>query len=126
MLLRKFVRSNKNDDLVEQVELTQANPQYAHIRYNDGRKSSVSLADLAPCPRNSTDTENIETINENNDIIVADSLNNNEKIGGDTTEVFHSANNEKAIEEPKSNLLEQVCQSTRERKKPVMYGFENN
>ena len=126
VLLRKFVRSNKNDDLVEQVELTQANPRYAHIRYNDGRESSVSLADLAPCPRNSTDTENIETINENNDIIVADSLNNNEEIGGDTTEVFHSANNENAIEEPKSNLLEQVRRSTRERKKPVMYGFENN
>ena len=47
VLLRKFVRSNKNDDLVEEVELTHANPRYAHIRYNDDRESSVFLADLA-------------------------------------------------------------------------------
>ena len=73
VLLCKFVCSNKNYDLVEEVELTHANPQYAHIRYNNGCKSSVSLADLAPCPRNSPDTENIETSNENNDLKVADS-----------------------------------------------------
>jgi transposase InsO family protein len=32
VLLRKFVRSSKHDDLVEEVELTHANLSYAHIR----------------------------------------------------------------------------------------------
>ena len=125
VLLRKFVRPNKNDDLVEEVELTHANPRYAHIRYNDGRESSVSLAELAPCPRHSPGTENIETSNENNDLKVADSLNNKEEFIGSTAEVPHAAN-KKAIGEPKSVPAEQVRRSTRERKKPVMYGFEDD
>ena len=30
------------------MDLIEANPQYAHIRYEDGRESTVSLKDLAP------------------------------------------------------------------------------
>ena len=52
MLLRKFIRSGKNDDLVRKVELVQANPMYALVRFPDGRESNVSLRDLARCPRN--------------------------------------------------------------------------
>nr|XP_039261686.1 uncharacterized protein LOC120337851 [Styela clava] len=48
--LRKFVRSHKNDDLVEQVELKNVNPAYARVRFSDGRESTVSLRDLSPCP----------------------------------------------------------------------------
>ena len=36
---------------MEEVELTHVNPTYARIRFQDGRESSVSLTDLAPCPR---------------------------------------------------------------------------
>ena len=50
VLLRKFVRSGKNDDLVRKVDLIEANPMYARIRYRDGRESNVSLRDLARCP----------------------------------------------------------------------------
>ena len=52
VFLRRFVR-NKSDPLVDEVELLHANPSYAHIRYPDGRESSVSLNDLAPCPSGS-------------------------------------------------------------------------
>ena len=31
--------------------MTHVNPTYAHIRHNDGRESTVSLSDLAPCPK---------------------------------------------------------------------------
>ena len=48
VLLRKFVRNSKNDPLVEEVELVEVNPQYAHIKYSDGRESTVSIQDLAP------------------------------------------------------------------------------
>ncbi len=46
VLLRRFVRTSKNDPLVDEVELTDVNPTYARVRYTDGRESSVSLRDL--------------------------------------------------------------------------------
>ncbi|KXJ09520.1 hypothetical protein AC249_AIPGENE11011 [Exaiptasia diaphana] len=51
VLLHRYVRTSKNDPLVDQVELKEANPTYAHIKYLDDRKSTVSLRDLAPCPQ---------------------------------------------------------------------------
>jgi len=57
VFLRKFVRSNKNDDLVEEVELTAANPLYARVRFPDGRESSVSVRYLAPCPTRDSSSE---------------------------------------------------------------------
>ena len=50
--LKKHVREKKTDPLVEPVELLQANPEYAFIRYKDGRETTVSLKHLAPAPRN--------------------------------------------------------------------------
>ena len=42
-MLRKFVRLHKNDDLVDEVELINANPSYTNIRYSDGKETSVSI-----------------------------------------------------------------------------------
>ena len=53
VMLRKFVRSGKNDDMVRKVDLIEANPMYARIRYPDGKESNVSLRDLARCPDDS-------------------------------------------------------------------------
>ena len=50
VLLRRFVRTNKNDPLVDQVELLDVNPTYANIRHKDGRETTVSVRDLAPYP----------------------------------------------------------------------------
>ena len=52
------MRSSKHDDLVEEVELSHEDPTYAHIRDKDGRESSVSLTNLAPCPRDTLSAEN--------------------------------------------------------------------
>ena len=41
---------NKNDLVVEEAELIEANPRYAHVMLNDGREITVSLRDLAPNP----------------------------------------------------------------------------
>ena len=49
VLLRKFVR-NKSDDLCDEVELIDANPTSARVRFSNGRESNVSLTDLAPLP----------------------------------------------------------------------------
>ena len=51
VMLRKFLRNHKNNDLVKEVQLLDANSQYANIRYRDGRESSVSLSDLSLCPQ---------------------------------------------------------------------------
>ena len=48
VLLRRHVRSSKTDPLVDEVELLQANPNYAHIRYPDGKEDTVATKHLAP------------------------------------------------------------------------------
>ena len=60
VLLRKFVRTSKTDDLAQRVELIEANPTYARIRYPDGRESNISLRDLARCPRE----EDVQEVND--------------------------------------------------------------
>ncbi|XP_064090685.1 LOW QUALITY PROTEIN: uncharacterized protein LOC135204401 [Macrobrachium nipponense] len=57
-LLRRHVRYNKNDPLVDEVEIVEANPKYAHVKLPDGRVTTVSLRHLAPMAsdnRESTD-----------------------------------------------------------------------
>ncbi len=49
VLLKRHVRTSKIYPLVDEVELLQANPQYAHIRHADGRETTVSIRHLAPC-----------------------------------------------------------------------------
>lgn len=48
VLLRRNVRSSKYDPLVDEVELIDCNPQYACVRFPDGREETVSLHNLAP------------------------------------------------------------------------------
>ena len=48
VLLRRHVRASKYESLVDEVVLLEANPQYAHIRFTNGRESIVSVSDLAP------------------------------------------------------------------------------
>ena len=48
VLLKRHVRHCKTEPLVDEVELLQANPNYAHVRYADGRETTVSTRHLAP------------------------------------------------------------------------------
>ena len=49
VFLKRHVR-NKSDPFGDVVTLLNANPQYASIRYDNGRESTVSIKDLAPLP----------------------------------------------------------------------------
>ena len=49
VLLRRHTRQSKFDPYVEEMELLEANPSYAHIRHHNGRETTISLRDLAPC-----------------------------------------------------------------------------
>ena len=46
--MRRNVRRSKYDPLVDEVELIDCNPMYAHVRLQDGRETTVSLHQLAP------------------------------------------------------------------------------
>lgn len=46
--MKKYVRTNKYDPLVEEVELIEANPEYAYVRLPDGQEKTVSTRHLAP------------------------------------------------------------------------------
>ena len=49
-MLRRFVRHTKNDPLVDEVHLIDINSSYDHIRYPDGRDSTISIKDVSACP----------------------------------------------------------------------------
>ena len=65
VLLRRFVRSHKNEPLVDQVQLLESNPTSASIKYPDGRESTVSVKDLAPCPESEEIPDPDNATNEN-------------------------------------------------------------
>ena len=48
VLLKHQVRNSKFDPLVDEVELIEANPKYAHVGYPDGREDTVATKFLAP------------------------------------------------------------------------------
>ena len=58
--LKRHNRQSKYEPFVDEVELLEANPNYAHIRYNNGRESAVSLSDLAPCAQ--PETQNPDSV----------------------------------------------------------------
>jgi len=64
VFLRHFVRSNKDEPPVDEVDLLDTNPTYARIRYQDGRESTVSLMDLAPCRSLATESESATSRDE--------------------------------------------------------------
>ena len=70
VLLCEFVCSSKHDKLVEEVELTHANPTYGHNKHRDGCKSTVSLSDLAPCLRDHSADHSVKQIGSVSDDIV--------------------------------------------------------
>ena len=45
--IKRQVRTSKMDPLVDEVELLQANPHYVHVRYPDGRETTVATKHLA-------------------------------------------------------------------------------
>ena len=48
VFMKRNVRQSKHEPLVDEVDLLEANTHYAHIRYPDGRETTVSTRQLAP------------------------------------------------------------------------------
>ena len=93
VLLLRFVR-NKDEPLFDEVDLLDANPSFTHIRFPDGRESTVSTTDLAPCPRTTASEPSSE-------------LTNNLPATGTTVEV---ENAQKPLEQTDKHNLESITQ----------------
>ena len=96
---------NKNDPLVEEAELIEANPHYTHVKLNDGREINVSLRDLARNPvadaandtnlsSHSDDIENTilpQSDNESNSFLQPDITSNGRAAPDDTESISSDA-----------------------------------
>lgn len=48
VLMKRPVRQSKYEPVVEEVHLIEGNPEYSHVRFPDGRETTVSSRHLAP------------------------------------------------------------------------------
>ena len=66
VLLKKNVRQSKYDPAVEEVELIEANPQYAFVKFPNGREATVSIKQLAPSASQEIVSNIPENVQQNN------------------------------------------------------------
>ena len=59
IFLRRFVRASKNELICDEVDLLEANPNFAQIRYPVAGECTVALKELAPCPSSSHLRQNL-------------------------------------------------------------------
>ena len=78
VLLRNFNRSSKYDSKVCQVQLEEANPLYAKVRFPNGREGNVSVRDLAPCSQGGSN-ENMDARLEPNPEVTSNNDNSEEE-----------------------------------------------
>ena len=121
VLLRRFVRNSKNDPFVDQVELLECNPMYANIKYADGRESTVSVKDLAPCPPDVPQVD-IQQENVNNSDNYTDPVIASEENEIRTT-VPQAVGQESSSRTEKEDAVTPVRRSQRESKPPQRYGW---
>ena len=127
--MKRNVRRSKYDPLVDEVDLIEANPQYAHVRLQNGRETTVSIRQLAP-PGERRDVGNSTGqtgFSSNNDIQEPIS-NNNLHV---TPDIGNSPDlQSNASETPGTNYSESIVtnfvrRSTRPRKVPDRLGIDS-
>ena len=57
VFLKRHVRNSKTDSLVGEVDLLEANTHYAHVRFHDGRETTVATKHLASMVESIEDSE---------------------------------------------------------------------
>ena len=117
--------------MVQEVELTHANPTYTHIKHRDRREPTVSLSDLAPCPRDHSADHSVKQIGSVSDDIVRETADVSEPNVAPSMNMEETGRKMEGVpsEEPENvdpdDVPELVAQplrrSTRLRMKPVRY-----
>lgn len=105
--MKKHVRSSKYEPLVQEVELIEANPDYAHVKFPDGRETTVSIKHLAP---KGEIQENQDQVNEGD-------------VDEDLTNNFEEVENENQFEPIRTdtdndNISETQSRPVRDRRPP--------
>ncbi|KAF2898410.1 hypothetical protein ILUMI_07765 [Ignelater luminosus] len=75
ILLKKHVRHSKFDPLVQEVSHIEGNHEYAHIRFPDGRETTVSTRNLASLPsidKNGSDPIEMPPLSHEQDYTLSD------------------------------------------------------
>lgn len=120
VLLRRFVKASKYDPMVDEVELLEANPTFANIRYPNGRESTVSLRHLAPCPSNTTRPEDSRGSQEVTDEV----LHKNEEVASEEIGAPPSPDEQAPAENRDQPQPQLQRKSGRNVKAPVRYGWD--
>ena len=71
VLLKRHVRKSKYNPLVDEVDLIDVDPEYAHVWFSDDKESTVSVRDLASCGIRSDN--NMEQVNAYDEGIMTNS-----------------------------------------------------
>ncbi|GFX76955.1 hypothetical protein TNCV_2258181 [Trichonephila clavipes] len=89
VLMKNQMRANKYEPIAQEVELIEANPDYAHVKLGDGRETTVSIRHLAPrgettrfednkgAEENVQDYPDLQPINSDSAITLEDSTEQN-------------------------------------------------
>jgi hypothetical protein len=121
VLLRQFVRRSKFDPLVEEVSLLEGNSEYAHIRYPDGRETTVSTRHLAPAGEYSNIEDDYKESDAPEDLYCEELKTNNDTIAthqpSQPPEISQEAGRNSRNNE-QCNPDETLRRSTRSRKPP--------
>ena len=73
VLLKRFGRTSKYEPGVDVVELLEATPAYAHVKFPDGREDTVALRNLAPYPNSSKD-EKVDALEDDSSARAVDDI----------------------------------------------------
>lgn len=118
VLMKNNARTNKYEPLVQEVELIEANPDYAYIRFPDGRETSVSVRHLAQRGESTTSLNNGSQNCNSGPVIenlqIANSKDSSPKCP-DSNESSQSNTEKTAHESPKVDVL---TRPTRLRQQP--------
>ena len=110
MYLKRHIRTSKYDPVVDKVDLLHATPNYALVRLPNGRETTVSLKNVAPCTStDSDDIVNIDNVNEESENVGLN-VNLNDGTNGLNmqNESIEHDDQEKSIEEESPNINSDV------------------
>ena len=124
--LKGHICTSKYDPVVDKVNLLHATPNYAIVRLPNGRETTVSLKDVAPCT--SADSNDIVNINNENEESENINVNLSDVSNGPNmqNESIERDDQEKIIQEESLNINSDITsvprRSTRIRKAVDRYG----
>ena len=101
--VRKHARKSKHDPLVEEAELIEANPEYAFVRLNTGHETTVSLRDLALCPKEPSNPTGEAELSRNPE----------KPLSGDESDANDQPSTSKGFEPDTNSDSKAVCDSNR-------------